>query len=80
MPIDAYDLQRQRLCDLLKQLRSDAGLRQSDLAERLQKPQSFVSKYESGARQLDIIELRAVCQALGIPLEKFVKKLEEAIK
>jgi transcriptional regulator with XRE-family HTH domain len=80
VPTDISELQRQRLCELLKQLRNDAGLRQSDLAERLEKPQSFVSKYESGARQLDIIELRAVCQALGTSLEKFVKKLEEALR
>jgi transcriptional regulator with XRE-family HTH domain len=38
-----------------------------------------VSKYESGERRLDILELRAVCEALGITLVKFCKRLEEAI-
>ena len=69
-----------RLQALLRQLRVDAGLRQADLAERLRQPQTFVSKYESGERRLDILELRDVCQALGFPLQDFVKRLEETLE
>jgi transcriptional regulator with XRE-family HTH domain len=65
---------------LLKEVRNEAGLRQADLAERLGQPQSFVSKYESGERRLDILELRQVCQALGVPLREFVRRLEERLK
>jgi transcriptional regulator with XRE-family HTH domain len=65
--------------NLLKQFRIDAGIRQSVLAKRLNKPQSFVSKYESGERRLDIIELREVCLATGISLEKFVVEFERLI-
>lgn len=64
------------LLALLRQVRRDAKLRQVDLAERLGQPQSFVSKYESGERRLDILELRSVCKAVGISLEQFVVKLE----
>jgi transcriptional regulator with XRE-family HTH domain len=64
---------------LLRQIRMEAGLRQSDLAERLGEPQSFVSKYESGERRLDVIELRQICQAMGIPLERFVTRLEKTL-
>jgi hypothetical protein len=39
-------------------------------------PQSFVSKYETGERRLDVIELREVCQSLGTTLAAFAKKLE----
>jgi transcriptional regulator with XRE-family HTH domain len=35
-------------------------------------PQSFVSKYESGERRLDLIELQQVCDALGVDLLVFV--------
>ena len=42
-----------------------AGLRQVDLAKRLGKPQSFVSKMETGERRLDVIEFLVVARAMG---------------
>jgi len=41
----------------LRQARMDAGLTQEEVARRLGKPQSFVSKCESGERRVDVIEL-----------------------
>ena len=67
------------LLALLRQIRLDAKLRQVDLAKRLGQPQSFVSKYESGERRLDILELRSLCKAVGITLEQFVAKLEQRL-
>ena len=46
--------------------RGDAGLTQVQVAARLRRPQSFVSKYESGERNLDVVEFISVCRALGI--------------
>ena len=54
-------------------------MRQVDLAERLRQPQSYVSKYESGERRLDLLELRQVCKALDISLETFIRRLESAL-
>ncbi len=68
--------EQQVLIKLLRQFRLDAGISQSDLAELLHKPQSFVSKYESGERRLDILELRQVCRALKVKLADFVGRLE----
>lgn len=68
---------RQRFLTLLRQMRLDAGLRQADLAQKLRQPQSFVSKYESGERRIDILELRGICRALGVTLADFVRRLEE---
>jgi len=70
------DAEARRLRDLLRTVREEAGLRQADLAARLGKPQSFVSKYESGERRLDFLEVRAVCAALGVPLDRFVRRFE----
>jgi transcriptional regulator with XRE-family HTH domain len=67
---------QRRLCELLRQRREDAGLRQADVAARLGVPQSFVSKYESGERRLDLIELRQVCEAIGTTLTDFVTAFE----
>jgi transcriptional regulator with XRE-family HTH domain len=68
------------LRSLLSNLRSEANLRQVDLADRLGKPQSFVSKYESGERRLDLIELREICHVLEISLTDFVKRFESEIE
>jgi transcriptional regulator with XRE-family HTH domain len=69
-----------KLQRLLKQVRLGAGLRQEDLAELLSKPQSFVSKYEKGDRRLDLVELRQICEGVGISLTDFVKRFEESLK
>lgn len=65
------------LLRLLRQVRTEAGLRQVDLAKKLRQPQSFVSKYESGERRLDLLELRQVCETLGLSLSDFVKRFED---
>ena len=72
--------QQQALLSLLRQLRTDAGLRQVDMAKALGKPQAFVSFYETGARRLDLLELRQICGILGIPLIQFVKKFEKLLQ
>jgi transcriptional regulator with XRE-family HTH domain len=65
-----------RLQELLRQVRIEANLRQVDVAARLGMPQSFVSKYESGIRRLDLVELGLVCTAVGITLTEFVSRFE----
>jgi transcriptional regulator with XRE-family HTH domain len=64
---------QQAFLSLLRQVRVEAGMRQEDLAQALGMPQSVVSKFESGERRLDLLELRDVCQALGISLVEFVR-------
>ena len=80
MEKNLYTRRQQILLRLLREARQDAGLLQQDVAEALDRPQSFVSKYESGERRLDILELRDVCQALGLSLGEFVKQLEKQLE
>lgn len=75
-----FGADQKRLQSLLRQVRLEAGLRQAEVAERLGRPQSFVSKYESGERRLDILELRGVCLVVGILLEEFARRLEHALQ
>ena len=72
--------QQKALLSLLRELRMQAGLRQVDMARALGKPQAFVSYYESGARRLDLLELRQICGILGVSLVDFVRKLEKRLK
>jgi transcriptional regulator with XRE-family HTH domain len=64
---------------LLKELRSQKGYKQSDIAEKTGFTQSLISKYESGERRLDILELRSICLALGVSLPEFVAELERRL-
>lgn len=67
------------LQNLLKRIRTDANLKQSELAEILNQSQSFVSKYESGERRLDLLELWQICQALNTTLSEFVAEFEQLL-
>ena len=50
---------------LLVAARKKTGMRQIELAQKLNKPQSFVSKFECGERRLDVIEFLIIMDALG---------------
>ena len=64
------------LLETLNRLRIESGLRQVDLAKKLKVHQSFVSKYESGERRLDLVELRQICQLLNKDFVEFVQEFE----
>ncbi|GAA3843083.1 helix-turn-helix domain-containing protein [Amycolatopsis tucumanensis] len=70
-----YSAEYQQVCELLRQLRREAGLTQVQVAEALGVPQSFVSRYESGQRRLDIVELRHVTDALQVRFPEFLEQL-----
>jgi transcriptional regulator with XRE-family HTH domain len=65
--------QNRVLVGLLRELRLNKGITQADLAERLGKPQSFVSKVERAERMIDAVELRAWCSALNADIVKVVR-------
>jgi transcriptional regulator with XRE-family HTH domain len=71
----AHSARYRRLCELLRELRHEAGLTQVQVAAALDEHQSFVSKYESGERRLDIIELEEILRALNASMVNFVGRL-----
>ncbi len=64
-----------RLLELLSAARCDAGLSQVDLARLLGKPQSYISKFESGQRRLDVVELLDVTEAIGCSATGIIDQL-----
>jgi transcriptional regulator with XRE-family HTH domain len=68
-----YELFREEL----KKARIEAKLLQVDLAKIIKKPQSYISKVESGERNLDVIEFISFCKGIGISPSNFIKKLNE---
>jgi len=73
------DRQLSVLRDILRDARIAAGLTQAELAQDLGAGQSFVSKYESGERRLDVAEVRRIAIALNSSLPEVVSKLESLL-
>lgn len=59
--------------------RKEAQLTQESLAKSLQKPQSFVAKYENGERRLDVVEFLAVTRVVGVDSCALLSKVEQQI-
>jgi transcriptional regulator with XRE-family HTH domain len=47
------------------------------LAKRLSRPQSFVSKIERGERRIDVIEFLELAHAIGIDANAFLRVLND---
>ena len=60
----------------LQRMRNKAKMTQVSLAEKLKKPQSYVSKIETGERGISFLEMRTICKACKMDFMKFIKGLE----
>jgi len=72
MPKTIYSEKYKKVLDLLRQARKEAGLTQTEVAEKLGRPQSFVAKCESGERRIDIVELSEFANLYRKPLGYFL--------
>ncbi|HLY62798.1 MAG TPA: helix-turn-helix transcriptional regulator [Terriglobia bacterium] len=75
LPILKDAAYRQRCRDFLERLRQarrDAHLTQVQVSRRLPRPQSFVSKCESGERTVDTVELQEFARLYDKMLNFFV--------
>jgi transcriptional regulator with XRE-family HTH domain len=73
-----FSAQYNRFRILLNEARQSANLTQSELAKRIGRPQSFVSKFERGERRLDVVEFLEIAEALSIDVPAFLATLAEA--
>jgi transcriptional regulator with XRE-family HTH domain len=62
---------------LLRKIREEAGLTQTALAEKLGRPQTFVSKAELGERRMDYLETVEFCRACHVTISQFNKRMEQ---
>lgn len=53
-----YSKEYKQIVDKLKKAREESGLTQKQVAERLKRPQSYISKTEAGEQRLDVVELK----------------------
>jgi transcriptional regulator with XRE-family HTH domain len=61
--------------EILKAGRRAADLTQQGAATKLGRPQSFVAKYETGERRLDVVELIEVCEVIGLDPQHLIAEL-----
>jgi transcriptional regulator with XRE-family HTH domain len=62
---------------MLTEFRKNAGVTEEEVAERLNRHQSFVSKYENGERRLDLIEFLEIAEAIGFDPIGFIRKVQK---
>lgn len=75
-----YTSEYQTFLSQLRDARRRAGLTQEELAKRLNKSQSWVTKMETGDRRVDIAQLVFICRALGLSLAEFIQRYEAALQ
>lgn len=57
----------------LREARLEAGLRQIDVAKKLKRTQSYVSRVEMGEQRLDILELKKFAKVYKKDMNYFIK-------
>lgn len=67
--------EHKKLIGLLIAAREKAGLTQQQLADLLDKPQSYIAKYEGGERRLDVIEFISIARALNFDPARAVREV-----
>jgi len=68
-----YSKDYKEIISRLKQVRIDSGLSQQAVADKLNKPQSYISKIESGERRLDVAEIKKFSEIYKKDISHFIK-------
>ena len=67
-----YTKEYKDITQKLLKARKESGLRQVEVAKKLGKPQSYVSKIEKGERRMDIIELKILAKIYNKKITYFI--------
>ncbi len=68
-----YSKDYKKIIKRLKTARIEAGLSQQEVADKLNKPQSYISKIESGERRLDVAEMKKFAEIYKKDTNYFLK-------
>jgi len=72
MPKSIHSKEYKNIIEKLKMARLNAGLKQEDVASKLKKPQSYISKIERGERRVDVAELKELAKILKKDISYFI--------
>ncbi len=73
MSSNLYTKEHKAIIEKLKKARHEAGLDQVEVAKKLNKTQSYISKIESGQRKVDVIQLKKFADIYKKPINYFIK-------
>lgn len=79
LPKSAHTEGQKTFCALMLEAREKAGLTQQKLANKLDRPQSFIAKYENGERRLDVVEFVIIVRAIGADPLKILRALSKRL-
>ena len=68
-----YSKDYKEIIERLKKARLESGLAQQEVADKLSKPQSYISKIESGERRLDVAEIKKFAAIYKKDVSFFIK-------
>tara|TARA_B100002003_G_C13959979_1_gene465063 strand:- start:353 stop:574 length:222 start_codon:yes stop_codon:yes gene_type:complete len=72
MPRAIYKKEHQRIVNKLIKAREESGLGQIEVAKKLRKTQSYVSKIESGQRRFDVLQLKEFAKIYNKKVDYFI--------
>jgi len=61
-----------RFIDKLRKARHEAGLKQIAVAKKMKRPQSYISRVESGEYRLDILEVKRFAKLYKKDINYFI--------
>jgi transcriptional regulator with XRE-family HTH domain len=67
-----YSTEYKRFLGRLQEARRATGITQIEAAKRLKRPQSYISRCESGQKRIDLFEMQDICRLYRKPLNFFV--------
>lgn len=77
MPESPFAAEYEAFRRMLIEARHKSGLTQAELAEAIGRPQSFVSKYETGERRLDVVEFVRITSILRVDPARLIRILRD---
>lgn len=80
MPNPIHDPKYTVFREMLVAARMERNLMQSQVAEKLGRPQSFVSKYERGERRLDLPEFVEIAEVLKLDVADFIVRYKSRVE
>ena len=69
-----YSAEHKHIIEKLRQARFGANLDQAQVADKLGRTQSYISKIESGQRRVDLVQLKEFAKIYKKPINYFLPK------